>query len=64
MNQIIELTISPAGETKLETKGFVSPSCRDTSRFLEQALGASGEEQFTAEFHQQQQANQSARQQQ
>jgi hypothetical protein len=63
MNQIIELTISPTGETKLETKGFVGGSCRDASRFLEQALGASGKEQLTAEFHQQQ-ANQSARQQQ
>ena len=63
MNQIIELTISPAGETKLETKGFVSPSCRDTSRFLEQALGVAGKEQLTAEFYQTE-SNQSARQQQ
>jgi hypothetical protein len=63
MNQIIELTISPTGESKLETKGFVGSSCRDASRFLEQALGVAGKEQLTAEFHQQQ-ANQSARQQQ
>ena len=54
MTQLIELTISPIGETKLETKGFVGAGCREASRFLEQALGRSGKEELTTEFHLQQ----------
>jgi hypothetical protein len=38
MTAIIEIVISPDGQTKLETKGFGGQSCRDSSRFLEQAL--------------------------
>ena len=48
----IDITIAPSGETKIETKGFVGPSCREASRFLEQALGTRASEQLTAEFHQ------------
>ena len=44
---------SGAGETKIETKGFVGSSCRDASRFLEEALGVNVEERPTAEFYQQ-----------
>ncbi len=47
----IEIVISPDGQTKLETKGFGGQSCRDASRFLEQALGVRASEQLTAEFH-------------
>jgi hypothetical protein len=39
LNKIIEIIVSPNGETKLETKGFAGASCQDASRFLEQALG-------------------------
>ena len=49
----IEITISPAGETKVETKGFTGGSCRDASRLIEQALGKKSAEQMTAEFYQQ-----------
>ena len=52
MSQIIEIIISPEGETRLETKGFTGESCRDASKFLEEALGARTSEQITAEFHQ------------
>ena len=51
MNQRIEVIISPTGETKLETKGFSGGSCRDASRFIEDALGQRAGEQLTAEFH-------------
>jgi hypothetical protein len=51
MTRIIEIVISPDGQTKLETKGFGGQSCRDASRFLEQALGVRASEQLTAEFH-------------
>lgn len=52
-NQIIEITISPQGETRLETKGFAGNACREASQFLEQALGAQVSEKLTTEFYQQ-----------
>jgi hypothetical protein len=51
MTQIIEIIVSPQGETKIETKGFAGTSCREASRFLEQALGSRVSEQLTADFH-------------
>ena len=50
----IQITISPTGEAKVETKGFTGGSCRDASKLIEQALGATASEQMTAEFYQQQ----------
>ena len=52
MNQIIELTIAPDGQSRVETQGFNGDSCRTASRFLEQALGKSTAEQLKPEFHQ------------
>jgi hypothetical protein len=52
MTQVIEITVSPKGETTVQTRGFQGGSCRDASRFIEQALGAHVGEQLTAEFHQ------------
>lgn len=48
----IEITVAPDGQTKVETKGFAGDSCRDASRFIEQALGKAANEQLTAEFYQ------------
>ena len=53
MNKIIEILVSPAGETQIQTKGFTGSTCRDASRVLEAALGACASETLTAEFHQQ-----------
>jgi hypothetical protein len=50
--KIIEIVISPTGQTQVETKGFTGNECRDTSRFIENALGKRISEQTTAEFHQ------------
>jgi len=47
----IEVTVSPAGETTVETKGFAGPACREASRRLEAALGRPTSERLTAEFH-------------
>jgi len=58
----IEITVSPKGETKVETKGFAGGECREASRFVEQALGARTDEQLTAEFYQSQGARQELRQ--
>jgi hypothetical protein len=63
MTKIIEIVISPDGQTKVETKGFAGESCREASRFLEQALGSRVGEQLTAEFHQKPTVEQSNQQQ-
>ena len=58
----IEITVSPRGETKVETKGFTGGACREASRFVEQALGTRSAETLTAEFHQGQSVDQDVRQ--
>ena len=52
--QSIEIIVSPAGETSVETKGFTGASCRQASEFLEKALGQRTSEQLTPEFYQSQ----------
>jgi hypothetical protein len=57
----IEIVVTPTGQTQVQTKGFVGSECRQTSQFIEQALGQRTGEQLTSEFHQQanqQQSNQ------
>lgn len=51
MSKIIEIIVSPSGETRLETQGFQGGACRDASRFVEHALGQRTSEQLTADFH-------------
>ena len=58
--QIIEVIISPTGETQMQTRGFTGSSCRDASRFLEEALGVSTGEQLTSEFFAEQPTQQRA----
>ena len=53
MKKTIEITVSPTGETKVETKGFAGSECREASRFIEQALGQQTSEKLTPEFYQQ-----------
>ena len=60
--RLIEVTVTPAGETTVQTKGFTGAECRDASRFVEQALGARAAEALTAEFYQAQEARQDLRQ--
>lgn len=58
MSKIIEIIVSPKGETKLETKGFTGGNCQDASRAFEQALGASSNEQLTGEYYAETETNQ------
>lgn len=51
MPKIIEVTVSPKGETTIQTKGFTGDHCRDATRSLEAALGVRTREQLTDEFH-------------
>jgi hypothetical protein len=56
---IIEITVSPTGQSKVETKGFQGPACQHASRFLEQALGRRLQERLSDEFYQGQSHEQS-----
>ena len=47
----IEIIVSPKGETTVTTKGFTGSSCREASKFVEQALGQRIDERLTPEFH-------------
>ncbi len=52
MSKTIEITVSPQGKTRLETKGFAGEACREASEFLERTLGQTQAETLTVEFHQ------------
>lgn len=52
MTPTIEILISPTGDIRLQTHGFVGPGCRAASALLEQALGQRTTEQVTAAFYQ------------
>ena len=52
MGRVIEVTVSPNGETNVQTKGYAGADCLQASRFLEQALGVVSAERKTAEFSQ------------
>ena len=52
MMKTIEILVTSKGETTVTTKVFAGQSCRDASKFIEQALGQRIGEQLTAEFHQ------------
>jgi hypothetical protein len=52
MPRVIEVTVSPTGETSIQTKGYAGADCLQASKFLEQALGVSTAEHRTAEFYQ------------
>jgi hypothetical protein len=51
MSKIIQVVVSPTGETKIETTGFTGSSCQEASRALEQALGAKTGETLTGEYY-------------
>ena len=63
MSRTIEIVVSATGETNVTTKGFSGASCRDASRFIEQALGQQISDSLTAEFHQTETNEQAIRQQ-
>jgi hypothetical protein len=52
LSRTIEIIVNAQGETTVQTHGFAGQSCRDASKFIEQALGQRVGETLTAEFHQ------------
>lgn len=51
MPRIIEVIVSPTGETTVQTKGYVGSECQQASKYLEQALGIATADRPTAEFY-------------
>ena len=47
----IEITVSPKGASKVETKGFAGSNCQSASAAFEAALGAKSSETLTPEFY-------------
>ena len=47
----IEIIVSPNGQTKVETKGFVGDSCRQASEFIEKSLGTEIRSYFLSGFY-------------
>ena len=52
MPPMIDVLISPTGETKIQTHGFSGPACQQATKALEAALGLTQSETLTAEYHQ------------
>ena len=52
MSRTIEIIVTPEGRTTVRTLGFTGSTCREASKFLEEALGSRIAERLTAEFHQ------------
>ena len=52
MTRTIEIIVRPTGETSVQTKGFSGASCREASKFIEEALGRCGDQMLTGEFFQ------------
>ena len=50
MSRIIEITVSPSGESTVRTRGYAGGDCRSASEFVEKALGRATAETLTAEF--------------
>jgi hypothetical protein len=48
---MIEITVSPRGETRVETKGYSGSDCVDASKWLEAALGSATAEHKSAEYY-------------
>lgn len=58
MSRIIEVVISPQGETTVQTKGYSGSDCLAATKFLEEALGVVGSDRKTSEFYGQTTQNQ------
>jgi hypothetical protein len=53
MARVIEVTVSPQGETTVQTKGYSGSDCVQASKFVEQALGVPIQERKTSEYYEQ-----------
>jgi hypothetical protein len=49
--KMMKVTVTPKGETKLETSGFSGSACQDATRDFERALGVATGETLTNEYY-------------
>jgi hypothetical protein len=49
--KVIEVVVSPKGETTVQTRGFAGPECQQASKWLEATLGEAVTDRATAEFY-------------
>ena len=49
--RILEIIVSLTGQSTVQTRGFRGASCRDASRFPEEALGQRISESLAAEYY-------------
>jgi Protein of unknown function (DUF2997) len=50
MARIVEVVVSPAGETTVQTKGYAGAECQLASKWLADALGVTTSDQKTTEY--------------
>ena len=50
MNKTITIIVAPDGKTKIETHGYTGSTCREASRFLEDAIGVGIIERLKTEY--------------
>jgi hypothetical protein len=50
MARIIEVVVSPTGQTTVQTKGYSGSECLAASTWLEKALGVATADQKTIEY--------------
>jgi hypothetical protein len=50
MTRIIEVVVSPTGESSVQTKGFAGSDCLQASKYVEESLGIATGERRTSEF--------------
>jgi hypothetical protein len=51
MPRVIEVIVSPTGETIVQTTGYVGGECRQASQWLEQSLGIVTTDRPTVEMY-------------
>ncbi len=52
MARVIEVLVTPKGETTLQTKSYAGSDCLHASKFLENALGMVTADRKTTEYYQ------------
>ena len=51
-DRTIEIIVSPAGQTRITTRGYTGTACKDATRELERALGIIQSDSPTPELYQ------------
>ncbi len=63
MSRVIEVVVSPKGETTVQTKNYTGSDCLQASKWLEQALGITTADRKTSEYYESAQNEQHVQQQ-